>query len=73
MTAKKCTKKRDVRAKSLFCLINPFGFLTFSLPLSLLKVPNINVPNINVPNVNVPTRSALVLTLKIRLFHSLQI
>ena len=49
-------------------LNKPIGFLTFSLPLSLPKVPNINVPNINVP-----TRSALVLTLKIRLFHSLQI
>ena len=51
--------------QSRVLLNKPIGFLTFPLPLSLLKVPNINVPN-----VNVPTRSALVLTLKIRLFHS---
>ena len=37
MTAKKCTKKRDVRAK----VIEPMAFLTFSLPApsSDLKVP----------------------------------
>ena len=35
MTAKKCTKKRDVRAKLLFCLTNPL-----LLPLSLLKLPS---------------------------------
>ena len=29
---KKCTKKRDVRAKLLFCLLNQLFFLTFSLP-----------------------------------------
>ena len=37
MTAKKCTKKRDARAK----VIEPMAFLTFSLPApsSDLKVP----------------------------------
>ena len=42
MTAKKCTKKRDARAKLLFCVINILLFLTFSLPSpsSLLKLPN---------------------------------
>ena len=31
-TAKKCIKKRDARAKSLFCQSNPTAFLPFSLP-----------------------------------------
>ena len=31
-TAKKCTKKRDARAKLLFCLSKPIVFLPFSLP-----------------------------------------
>ena len=35
--AKKCTKKRDSRAKLLFCLIN---LLLFPSPSSLLKLPN---------------------------------
>ena len=43
MTAKKCTKKRDARAKLLFCQSKPIAFLPFSLPLppssSLLKLP----------------------------------
>ena len=41
MTAKKCTKKRDARAKLLFWLLNLFAFVTFSLPSpsSYLKVP----------------------------------
>ena len=41
MTTKKCTKKRDARAKLLFCVINILLFLTFSLPSpsSLLKLP----------------------------------
>ena len=43
VTAKKCTKKRDARAKLLFWLLNLFAFVTFSLPLpspsSYLKVP----------------------------------
>ena len=42
MTAKKCTKKRDVCAKLLFCQSKTIAFLTFSLPStsSLLKLPN---------------------------------
>ena len=38
--AKKCTKKRDARAK-LFCLYKPTAFLQFSMPspLSLPKLP----------------------------------
>ena len=41
MTAKKCTKTRDARAKLLFCQSKPVAFLPFSLmsPSSLLKVP----------------------------------
>ena len=37
----KCTKKRDARAKLLSLLIEPFDFLTFSLPSESLdlKVP----------------------------------
>ena len=31
-TATKFTKKRDARAKVLFCLLNLLIFLTFSLP-----------------------------------------
>ena len=61
-------KKAWCTCKVVVLLNKPIGFLTFSLPLSLLKAPNINAPN-----VTVPTRSALVLTLKIRLFHSLEI
>ena len=40
-TAKKCTKKRDARAKLLFCQSKPITFLPFSLPSSssLLKFP----------------------------------
>ena len=43
MTAKKCTKKRDARAKLLFCQFKPIAFLPFSLtsPSSLLKLPRI--------------------------------
>ena len=41
MTAKKCKKKRDARAKLLFCQSKPIALLPFSLtsPLSLLKLP----------------------------------
>ena len=41
MTAKKCTRKRDARAKLLFCQSKPTAFLPSSLPspLSLLKLP----------------------------------
>ena len=40
-TTKKCTKKRDARAKLLFCQSKPIAFLPFSLPStsSLLKLP----------------------------------
>ena len=43
MTAKKCTKKRDVRAELLICQSKPIAFLPFSLPLptSFLKLSNI--------------------------------
>ena len=42
MTAKKCTKKRDARAKIVVLLTKPIVFLKFSLPSlsSDLKVPN---------------------------------
>ena len=41
MTAKKCTKKPDARAKLLFCQSKRIVFSPFSLmsPSSLLKVP----------------------------------
>ena len=35
VTARKCTKRRDARAKLLFCLSKPIAFLPFSLPLPL--------------------------------------
>ena len=40
MTAKKCTKKRDARAKLLFYRSKPVAFLPFSKTSSLLKLPN---------------------------------
>ena len=42
MTVKKCTKKRDARAKLLFYRSKPVAFLPFSKtsPLSLLTLPN---------------------------------
>ena len=42
MTAKKCAKKRDARAKLLICQTKPTPFLPFSLtlPASLFKLPN---------------------------------
>ena len=41
VTAKKCTKKRDARAKLLFCQSKSIAVLPFSLtsPSSLLKLP----------------------------------
>ena len=41
---KKCTKKRDARAKLFFCQSKAIAFLPFSLlsPSSLLKVPSNN-------------------------------
>ena len=39
VTAKKCTKKRDVSAKLLFCLVKLLpAFFTFSLPLHQLPI-----------------------------------
>ena len=44
MTAEKCTKKRDARAKLLFCQSKPIAFVLFSLPSpsSLVKLPNVS-------------------------------
>ena len=41
VTVEKCTKKRDARAKLLFCQFQPIAFLPFSLTSrsSLLKFP----------------------------------
>ena len=41
VTAEKFTKKRDARAKLLFCQFKPIGFLPFSLtsPSRLLRFP----------------------------------
>ena len=46
MTAKICTKKRDARAKLLFCQSKPIAFLPFSLTSSLLKLPNSGLPKV---------------------------
>jgi len=45
VTAKECTKKRDARAKLLFCQSKPIAFLPFSLtsPSSLLSKLSIPV------------------------------
>ena len=47
MTAKKCTKKRDARAKLLFCQSKPIAFLPYFLtsPSSLLKLPGGKINN----------------------------
>ena len=44
MTAEKCTKKRDARAKLLFCQSKPIALVPFSLPSpsSLVKLPNVS-------------------------------
>ena len=44
MTAEKCTKKGDARAKLLFCQSKPIAFVPFSLPSpsSLVKLPNVS-------------------------------
>ena len=39
MTTKKCTKKRNARAKLLFCQSKPIAFLPLLLPSSLVKLP----------------------------------
>ena len=43
-TAKKCTKKRDARAKLLFCQSKPIALLPLSLTSlsSFLKLPNVS-------------------------------
>ena len=46
MTAKKCTKKRDARAK-LFCQSKLIAFLPFSLPSPSSLLPNTNTVDIN--------------------------
>ena len=52
--AKKCTKKRDARAKLLFCQSKPIAFLPFSLtsPSSLLELPNVPESNGESPEVD---------------------
>ena len=42
MTAKKCRKKRDARARIVVLLIKPIAFVTFPLPSRVvgLKVPS---------------------------------
>ena len=37
--AKKCTKKRDARAKLLFCQSKPIAFLLFSVAVAKLPTP----------------------------------
>ena len=45
-TAKKCTDKRNARAKLLFCQPKPIAFLPFSLPSPLLlKLPIVVIQN----------------------------
>ena len=46
MTAKKCTKKPDARAK-LFCQSKLIAFLLFSLPSPSSLLPNTNTVDIN--------------------------
>ena len=48
MTAKKCTKKRDARAKLLFYQSKPIAFLPFSLtsPYSFAKAPYRGIRNL---------------------------
>ena len=45
MTEKKCTKKRDARAKIVVLLIEPIAFVAFKLlsPSSDLKVPIVGI------------------------------
>ena len=53
VTAKKCTKKRDARAKLFFCQYKPIAFLPFLLtsPSSLLKLPNVMVRHLKLSSV----------------------
>ena len=51
MTAKKCTKKRDGRAKS-FCQSKLIAFLPFSLPSPSSLLPNTNTVDINCTDID---------------------
>ena len=51
MTAKKCTKERDARAK-LFCQSKLITFLPFSLPLPSSLLPNTNTVDINCTDID---------------------
>ena len=51
MTAKKCTKERDARAK-LFCQSKLIAFLPFSLPLPSSSLPNTNTVDINCTDID---------------------
>ena len=51
MTAKKCTKKRDARAK-LFCQSKPIAFLPFSLPSPSSSLPNTNTVDFNCTDID---------------------
>ena len=51
MTAKKCTKKRDARAK-LFCQSKLIAFLPFLLPSPSLLLPNTNTVDINCTDID---------------------
>ena len=51
MTAKKCTKERDARAK-LFCQSKLIAFLPFSLPSPSSLLPNTNTVDINCADID---------------------
>ena len=51
MTAKKCTKKRDARAK-LFCQSKLIAFLPFLLPSPSLLLPNTNTVDFNCTDID---------------------
>ena len=51
MTAKKCTKKRDARAK-LFCQSKLIAFLPFSLPSPSSLLPNTNTVDVNCTDID---------------------
>ena len=51
MTAKKCTKERDARAK-LFCQSKIIAFLPFSLPSPSSSLPNTNTVDINCADID---------------------
>ena len=51
MTAQKCTKKPDARAK-LFCQSKLIAFLPFSLPSPSSLLPNTNTVDINCTDID---------------------